>query len=60
MLFIVSRYDTRTYSYLIRAMVPEDVDVVLDRRNGDRRRARHVTVSERRNGDRRPRDVTTD
>jgi hypothetical protein len=59
-LFIVSRSDTRTYSYLKRAMASGDIDVVLDRRNGDRRRARQATVPERRGGDRRQRDVTAD
>ncbi len=60
-LFVVSRDDTKTYSYLKHAMESEDViDVVLDRRNGDRRHVGRPTLLDRRHGCRRRRDVTAD
>src|SRR5215831_10296699 len=36
----------------------EGVAVIMDRRNGDRRRVHQTTALDRRNGDRRQRDVT--
>ena len=61
LLFVVSREDTKTFAYLKHAMEPEGVvDVVLDRRNGDRRRVRQSTLPDRRNGCRRRRDLTAD
>ena len=60
-LFVVSRDDTKTYSYLKHAMASEGViDVVLDRRNGDRRHAGRTTLPDRRHQCRRQRDVTGD
>ena len=60
LLFIVSRADPKTYTYLKNAMASEGVAVITDRRNGDRRRVHQTTASDRRNGDRRRRDVTAD
>ena len=36
--FIVSRDESRTYTYVKRALAKERIDVIIDRRNGDRRR----------------------
>ena len=59
MLFIVSRTKPGTYAYM--KLVSESEDVVLvDRRNGDRRRIHQWVPTERRHGERRRRDVTTD
>jgi len=38
LLFIVSRDESRTYTYVKRALAKERIDVIIDRRNGDRRR----------------------
>ena len=35
---IVSRDESRTYTYVKRALAKERIDVIIDRRNGDRRR----------------------
>ncbi len=60
-LFVVSRDDTKTYRYLKHAMESEDViDVVLDRRNGDRRHVGRPRLPDRRHECRRQRDVTSD
>jgi len=60
LLFIVSRADSKTFTYLKGAMASEGVAVIMDRRNGDRRRVHQTTALDRRNGDRRQRDVTAD
>ncbi len=59
-IFIVSRADLRTYTYLKQALAGETVDVLLDRRSGDRRQAQRPAMADRRHGDRRRRDVRTD
>ena len=38
LLFIVSRDESRTYTYVKHALAKERIDVIIDRRNGDRRR----------------------
>lgn len=58
LLVIVSRADARTYTYRTHAIAAESVAVILDRRGGDRRRTRQVTIPDRRGGERRSRDVT--
>ena len=58
LMFIVSRADAKTYTYLRRTMASAGVAVVLDRRTGERRRGRQATEPDRRNGDRRRQDVT--
>jgi hypothetical protein len=57
LVFIVSRADARTYTYLKRTMASAGVAVIMDRRAGERRQARQETVADRRNGDRRRQDV---
>jgi hypothetical protein len=57
LLVIVSRADARTYTYRTHAIAAESVAVILDRRGGDRRRTRQVTIPDRRGGERRSRDV---
>ena len=34
----MSRDESRTYTYVKRALAKERIDVIIDRRNGDRRR----------------------
>ena len=58
LLFIVSRTKPGTYNYM--KLVSENKDVILDRRNGDRRRSHRQATPERRHGERRRRDVMTD
>ena len=58
LLFIVSRTDARTYTYRTHAIAVEGVAVILDRRGGERRRTRQVTIPDRRGGERRSQDVT--
>ena len=60
LVFIVSREDSRTYAYLKQTLACENVDVLLDRRTGDRRQVVQPATPDRRNGDRRQRDVKTD
>ena len=58
-LFLVSRHDARLYEYLVeRFRDDRNVEVILDRRHGDRRGRDHAagrTGGERRRGDRRSR-----
>ena len=60
LLFIVSRTKPGTYTYLKLVNESGDIEVVLDRREVDRRRIHRQTMPERRNGERRRRNVTTD
>src|SRR5215470_12430205 len=53
LLCIVSRADARTYTYLKDARVSQRMDVIADRRIGDRRRVPRPTTPDRRNRDRR-------
>lgn len=48
------------YTYLTRVFGSETVDVILDRRVGERRQRQERTGAERRRADRRHRDVTKD
>jgi hypothetical protein len=57
-LFIVSRTKPGTYNYM--KLVSESEDVILDRRNVDRRRIYQRVTPERRHVERRRRDVMTD
>jgi hypothetical protein len=57
-LFIVSRTKPGTYAYLKLVSDSEHVEVVLDRRELDRRRIEQPVTPERRKGDRRRRNVT--
>jgi hypothetical protein len=54
----VSRTKPGTFTYM--KLVSENEDVILDRRNGDRRRIYQRATPERRHGERRRRDVMTD
>jgi hypothetical protein len=58
LLFVVSRADARTYTYLAHAMAAEGVAVILDRRAGERRQSRHARTPDRRDGERRSQDIT--
>jgi hypothetical protein len=58
LMFIVSRTDPRTYTYLTHSIASEGVAVILDRRSGERRQTRQVTIPDRRDGERRQHDVT--
>jgi hypothetical protein len=59
--FIVSRADVALYEYLKAHFAGRpDVEVVLDRRTGDRRRRDEVPPAERRTGGRRVRSVEGD
>jgi hypothetical protein len=60
LIFIVSRADAKTYSYLKRTMATAGVAVIMDRRTGERRQARPATVPDRRNCERRQQDVTSE
>src|SRR5262245_32247274 len=60
LVFIVSRADARTYTYLKGTMASAGVAVIMDRRTGERRQARQETVPDRRNADRRRQDVTSE
>ena len=54
--FIVATADQALYEYLTRKFADRpDVEVILDRRRGERRRARLARTPERRTGDRRSR-----
>jgi len=58
-LFIVARDREKLYEYVKRAFADNPtVQVVLDRRTGDRRRGSMPRLPDRRRGDRRSRDVT--
>ena len=60
LMFIVSRADAKTYSYLKRTMATAGVAVIMDRRTGERRQAGQAPVPDRRNGHRRRQDVTSE
>jgi hypothetical protein len=60
LVFIVSREDSKTYAYLKQALACQSVDVIVDRRSGDRRRVWQPATPDRRSGDRRRHDVKTD
>jgi hypothetical protein len=55
---IVSGADVRTYACVKQALASRKVDVILDRRMGDRRRVARPTIPDRRNADRRKRRET--
>ena len=55
-LFLVSRHEARLYEYLLeRFRDDENVQVILDRRRGERRTRSHHQEPERRRSDRRTR-----
>jgi hypothetical protein len=59
--FIVATEDQALYEYLTREFAGRpDVEVIIDRRRGERRRERLVRTSERRTGDRRSRSRIDD
>ena len=58
-LVIVSRTKPGTYNYM-QLVSESEHDVILDRREGDRRRIHQRATPERRHGERRRRDVMTD
>jgi hypothetical protein len=60
LLLVAARTDLARYAYLKFVMDSETVDVVLDRRMGERRWRQRPVVPERRRGDRRQRDLTED
>lgn len=58
LLFIVSRLEPERYDDLARAFAGEEtVEVILDRRRGERRLQRGDIMDDRRRRDRRVRDV---
>jgi hypothetical protein len=58
LLFVVSRAEPERYEYLRRAFAREEaVEVVFDRREGERRQIRRSPSVERRRRDRRARDI---
>ena len=55
-LFLVSRHEARLYEYLLERFRDDgNVEVILDRRRGERRGQPHGQESERRRSDRRTR-----
>jgi len=60
LLAVVAREELPKYTSLTRNFVSETMEVVLDRRGGERRRADSRVTMERRRTDRRHRDITTD
>lgn len=62
MLIIVSRTEPARLAYLEHVFASEAMEVILDRREGERRRLRlpERAAAERRGGDRRERDITKD
>jgi hypothetical protein len=55
-LFLVSRHEPRLYEYLLERFRDDgNVEVILDRRRGERRRQSQSQESERRRSDRRTR-----
>jgi hypothetical protein len=60
LVFIVSREDSKTYTYLKQALACQSVDVIVDRRSGDRRQVWQPATPDRRSGERRRHDVKTD
>lgn len=59
-LAVVAREELPKYTSLTRNFVSEAMEVVLDRRAGERRRADNRAPTERRHGDRRLHDITAD
>jgi hypothetical protein len=60
LLLIVSRTEPGRFTYLKHVFASDTVDVILDRRVGERRQALARASIERRRGDRRERDLTKD
>lgn len=60
LLAVVARDELTKYTSLTRNFVSETMEVVLDRRSRERRRADYRGATERRRGDRRQRDITPD
>ncbi|PYN73133.1 MAG: hypothetical protein DMD96_33465 [Candidatus Rokuibacteriota bacterium] len=58
LLFIVSRTEPKRYTYLKYVYADQSRDVVLDRREGERRRGKRPLLTERRHVERRHRDIT--
>ena len=58
LLFIVSRSEPRRYMYLKHEYSDQSNEVILDRREGDRRRSQEPPSRERRIVERRRRDIT--
>jgi serine/threonine-protein kinase RsbT len=60
LLAVVAREELPTYTSIRRNFISATMEVVLDRRSGERRRADSRVPTERRQWDRRRRDITTD
>lgn len=60
LLVIVPRTEPARYAYLKHVFARVGVEVIPDRRLGERRRCREPTTAERRRADRRVRDITKD
>ena len=60
LLAVVAREELAKYTSLTRNFVSATMEVVLDRRSGERRRADYRATMERRSRDRRQRDITID
>jgi len=60
MLIIVSREQPAQYAYRKYLFEKEAIDVIVDRRAGERRQLMDRARSERRGRDRRQRDITKD
>jgi hypothetical protein len=59
LLIVVSRTKPGTYTFM-KLVSESEHDVILDRRQADRRRIHQTATPERRHGERRRRDVTTE
>lgn len=60
MLVIVSGSEPARYAYLKHVFARDGVDVIVDRRLGERRWRRELMAAEQRRADRRVRDTTKD
>lgn len=60
LLVIVSRTEPARYTYLKHVFARQGVEVIVDRRAGERRRRLEPATAERRRADRRARDITKD
>lgn len=59
-LLIVARSEPQRYTYLKHVFANETVDVIVDRREGERRLSGARAAIERRHADRRERDIAKD
>ncbi len=60
LLVIVAREELARYAYLKHVFASETVEVIVDRRRGERRQHERAPAFDKRRGDRRVRNVTQD